>query len=312
MKKKSFLLFLTIVAVFFITDRAVYLMLHRIEKEVFTGQSVGKANLFNKVKDSVELLVMGSSRAARHVDPDLFPLSGYNMGMDGTHLGYATALLSSLNRKGQTILVHVDHHEVFNADYMGEDMLALLNESMDSEEMEGFINEYYPEDILLSKMTNCYVYNGKVLGMFKNAFMDSGVSKPTNGFSPLTPSAQQKQTFEQILEKEGITQNIEMPDTLVVNEKFESMVDFAIETAKRNNSKLIFFTSPSLNKVKKGARQRTTDFFNSKGLLYLDDLDFFKEFDIDYWKDRSHMSKLGAEIYSTKLEKDISPFIEVH
>lgn len=301
MKNKSLKLFLIIVVSLFVTDRLVYLILHHIEEEVFTGQSVGKANVFVKVKDSVDLLVLGSSRAARHIDPDVFSMKGYNMGMDGTHLGYAAALMATLERKGQTILVHVDHQEVYDVGYQGDDMLALLNETMDSKKMEDFVRQYYPEEIFLSKFSNCYVYNGKVLGMIKNAVLTKDSSELSNGFSPLSPSAQQKQTFQQILDRDGIFQNLEIPHPLVVNNRFESFVDFAMTIAKRNNSRLMFFTSPSLNKVDDKVRKRTADFFAAKNIKYLDDLDFFTDFNIDLWKDRSHMSKVGAKLYSKKL-----------
>lgn len=305
MKKKSITLFLFILISLLICDRLVYITLHGIEENVYTGQSVGKANQFNSVKDSVDLLVLGSSRAARHVDPESFSIPGYNMGMDGTHLGYATALISTLKKEGQLVLVHVDHHEVYDIDYEGDDMLSLLNESKDSDAMEDFIKKYYPEEIYLSNLSNCYVYNGKVLGMLKNAFLGKNTGSRSNGFSPLVPTKNQKETFEAILEESGITQRIDIQEPVEVNHRFESFVDFAIEVAAKNHSSLIFFTSPSLNKVDEEIRNSTADFFNTKGVQYLDDLDFFKEFNIDYWKDRSHMSKMGAELYSIKLSKEI-------
>lgn len=305
MKKKSFVLFLLILVGLFIMDRVVFTVLHGVEKNVFTGQSVGKANQFNKAKDSVDLLVMGSSRAARHVDPSVFPMPGFNMGMDGTHLGYATALMSTLERRHQLILVHVDHHEVYDVDYDGEDMLALMNETLDSKKMQQFIKQYFPEEILLSEISRCYIYNGKVLGMVKNYMSGRKNFKLSNGYSPLVPTAEQKQTFQKILDKDGLYQEIEISESVPVNANFESYVDFAMEVANRNDSKLVFFTSPSLNKVDGKVRQRTVDFFAAKNVKYMDDLDFFKDFDIDYWKDRSHMSKIGAEIYSEKLRENL-------
>lgn len=305
MKKKSLILFLMIVLSLLLVDRMVYALLHSMEQKVYTGQSVGKANLFNKVKDSVDLMILGSSRAARHVDPELFPVSGFNMGMDGTHLGYATALMAVLDKEGQTILVHIDHHEVFDDQYDAEDMLALLNEATDDSKMEKVINKYFPEEIILSKVSKSYVYNGKVLGMLKNYLGSTGAPRISNGFDPLEPSAGQRKTFQDILNKEGRYQELKMPRPLKVNTFFESLVEIAQKSAQNKRSEIIFFTSPSLNKVDDSTRARTTNFFSAKGIRYIDDLDFFNDFDIDHWKDRSHMSKYGAELYSKNLSTQL-------
>ncbi|UII79903.1 hypothetical protein [Flagellimonas sp. CMM7] len=305
MRIKSIKLFLLIILALFIADRAVFFTLHTIEGDVYTGQSVGKANLFNKVKDSVDLLVLGSSRAARHVDPGVFSTAGYNMGMDGTHFGYSAALISTLIKGEQIILVHIDHHELYDQSYEGEDMLSLINEITDSESLLGFMDEYYPEEIFLSKISKCYVYNGKVLGMLKNAVIGGTSMKKTHGFAPLEPSELQKKTFQKILDKEGIQKKTDILEPYEFNRRLIGFIDFAVEKAKNNHSKLIFFTSPSLNKVDNSIRERTSEFFKSKDALYLDNLDFFKDFNIDYWKDRTHMSKSGAQIYSLSLRDSI-------
>ena len=66
--KKSFQLFLALIIVFVVSDRLIYYGLNTIDKSVFSGQVTGKANQFLQIKDSVDLLVFGSSRANHHVN----------------------------------------------------------------------------------------------------------------------------------------------------------------------------------------------------------------------------------------------------
>ena len=111
--KKSLQLFLMFLVLFFIADRLIYLGLKTIDKKVFTGQSVGKVNQFLSLKDSVKLLVFGSSRANHSINNLLLDSSSYNIGVDATKTAYATALISSLNKKGQSIIVHIDQNTIF-------------------------------------------------------------------------------------------------------------------------------------------------------------------------------------------------------
>jgi hypothetical protein len=299
--RDSIRLFIILVLLFFAADRLVYTLIRQIDENVFTGQSGGKVNQFLSLKDSVTTLVFGSSRALHHVDTKQIDSNSYNIGVDGTRIGYSAALISSLHKKEQNILVHIDPSAIYNIDYNADDMLGLLNVAKRNKEIGDFIKEIYPKEIYLSKIFNCYVYNGKILGLVKNYFVKSNYSNDYYGYDPIVPSKEQKEIFKKLIAKTDFDtfeyQNIyEYPNPLV-----EKLIISIQEKCKENNSNLIFFTSPSLQKNPEYLKAKTKDFFNSKGIRYYDFSEFIDMLNLDHWKDFTHLSEEGAKLFSKEL-----------
>ena len=299
--KKSIKLFLLLILLFFAADRIVYSGIRSIDKKVFTGQSGGKVNHFLSLKDSVNLLVFGSSRALHHLDSKVLDTLSYNIGVDGTRIGYSAALISSLNKKEQIILVHIDPSAIYNSEYKGDDILSLLNVARRNENMSNFISDVYPEEIYLSKIFNCYVYNGKVLGLIKNYLLTSYNYKDYSGYDPISPSQEQKQIFKKLIDKTDFSEFkynsiSNLPSPLV--DKFISKIK---EKCQKNKSKLIFFTSPTLKKIDDNLRLKTKEYFNSKSILYYDYSEFIDITNLDNWKDFTHLSEQGANLFSKEM-----------
>ena len=82
--KKLIKIVLLVLVISYTLDKLIFFGLNTISDKVMTGQSIGKLNQFLSVKDSVDILVFGNSRANHHVDMNLFGKKSYNMGMDGT------------------------------------------------------------------------------------------------------------------------------------------------------------------------------------------------------------------------------------
>ena len=80
-------------------------------------------------------------------------------------------------------------------------------------------------------------------------------------------------------------------------------MDEITKVSIKNDSKHLFFTSPSLNKVDAEVIERTTAFFIQKDALYIDYTDYFDELEINQWQDYKHLSKKGATIFSKELAK---------
>ena len=76
--KKSLFLILGIFLAIIVSDRIVYGVIKHFEKQIFIGDSAGKVNYFNKIKDSTDILIFGSSRAVHHLDPKVFGESCFN------------------------------------------------------------------------------------------------------------------------------------------------------------------------------------------------------------------------------------------
>ena len=304
--KKSIKLFLILILVFLITDRLVYSSLKSIDKKVFTGQSGGKVNQFLSLKDSVNVLVFGSSRALHHVDPTELDSLSYNIGVDGTRIGYSAALISSLSKKEQTILVHIDPSAIYNSDYNGDDILGLLNVAKRNKDISNFISDVFPEEIYLSKIFNCYVYNGKVLGLLKNYFIPKDNYEDSNGYEPIIPSIEQKQIFKKLIDKTDLLQFkynkiSNLPNPLV--DKFILTIN---KKCKLNNSKLVFITSPSLKKNDDKLRLMTKEYFKSRRIVYYDYSEYIDITDLDNWKDFTHLSAKGAKLFSKELRSKLN------
>lgn len=71
---------------------------------------------------------------------------------------------------------------------------------------------------------------------------------------------------------------------------------------KENGKNLILFTSPIFSDICKDDNIALSLILKNKNLEYYDLTDFFKENnDIEYWKDKGHLSNLGAELFTEKI-----------
>lgn len=306
--KKSIKLFLILLLLIFISDRVVYSIIYSFDKKVYTGSTTGKVNSFLKQKDSVDILIFGSSRALHHVKSKMFDESAYNMGVDGTRIGYAAALIGTLKKENQTIFVHIDHNRVFDQNFKGDDALSLKNKIVNDKDLKSFFKEYYPQEVFISQMLRCYLYNGKVLSIFKNYFFNKNEVDNENGFSPIRPSIEQNKIFDKMLMKQKGFLNVNIVKPTIVNTRFESFIDRIIATANHNNSKVVFFTSPSLNKVDNDVKNAVSHFFKEKNVTYLDHIDYIKTINTKLWKDYTHLTEKGAILYTDKLIADYYDF----
>lgn len=306
--KNSLQLFLSIVICGFIADRMVFEGLIFLEEKVFTGESVGKLNVFLCVKDSVEVLVFGSSRAVHHVNPEDFNKSAFNIGVNGTKVGYSSALISTLESKKQFIIVHIDPHEIFDKNYEGNDGSGLLYKSFSNDKLLNFFKIHYPREVILSRISKCYVFNGKVLAIAKNFFFPGNHKLNHNGYVPLVASKEQQKIFNNMLVKQKGYFNADISKPLQVNPKVNKFVDDIIRVSIQNESKLLFFTSPSLNKVDSEVIDDTVTFFAQKDATYIDYTDFFDQLEVNQWQDYKHLSIEGAKLFSKELAKSCESY----
>ncbi|WP_298555624.1 hypothetical protein [uncultured Algibacter sp.] len=304
--KKSIKLFSLISLLFFAADRIVYNTISSIDKQVFTGQTGGKVNQFLTLKDSVNLLVFGNSRASHHLDTKLLDSISYNAGADGSRIGYSTALVSVLEKKEQTILVHIDHWDIYDSEYKGKDVLSFLSLASKNEDISRFISEIHPKEIYTSKIFNCYVYNGKFLSLLKNYFSPKYDVNHYYGYDPLTPNQEQKEIFKKLIDKTDF-KNFNYSDSISIlpNPIVDSFIEKIKVKCKKNNSKLVFFTSPTLKNNQEGLLLKTKEYFNSKGVIYYDYSKFIDISDVSNWQDFTHMSEKGANLFTKKIKEDI-------
>jgi len=303
---KTVLLILTIS---FVADKCIFYILNKISDEVYTGQSIGKLNHYLQIKDEVELVVFGSSRANHNIDPIKITKNSFNMGVDGRKLAYCSTLIKLLpKKKKQIILLQVDNEHAFSPRYSGSDIQALSSKynrsSIIKEEMDAL-----GENNVLQNFYWGLSYNGKALGILKNYLKPNYDYKSYSGYDPIYVNDNQRKIFENILKRDE--EGIECDSNFVLNKIYDNYFDELREFCKENNKTLIIFTSPKLNDPCKDDNIAFRKIMENKNLSYYDLTDSFKEnIDLKYWKDKEHLSDKGAEVFTEQIKELLSQFTQ--
>ena len=101
--------------------------------------------------------------------------------------------------------------------------------------------------------------------------------------------------------------NTECQTNFKINKIYDVYIDEIISFCKENNKKLIVFTSPRYYDNCKEDNLLFTKIMNKKNINYYDFTNFFNDNnDISYWKDLTHLSSLGAELFTKDFRKLIN------
>ena len=300
--KYVFKLLLVLFIISYLLDKLVYFGLNKMNDKVLSGQGVGKLNQYLQLKDQVDLLVFGSSRANHNVDNIRIDSSSYNMGVDGTSIAFATTLIKLLQTKQQTLLIQIDPETAFDTAYSGKDLeslkilynknLIVKNELIKLDLNNPFQNVYWSIS-----------YNSKIFSMLSNYLRPRYDYKTYYGYDPIKVTRDQRLIFENILKQKK-------EDTCVTNltlsNLFNNYLQELKEIANKKEKKLILFTSPVYNDSCKSDNAFLAKLLTDNGLQYYDYSDFFKtKNNLDYWKDEIHLSEIGASIFTDSLKKEV-------
>lgn len=292
------------IAFSYIVDKIVYFTLNKISDKVFTGQSVGKLNHYLQVKDNIDFVVFGSSRANHNVNPIEISNNSFNMGVDGQMIAYSATLCKLLPKnKRQIILFHIDPENAFDSDYKGEDLNSLKIKYNRIETIENEIN-HLNQNNPLQFFYWCIGYNGSVLGILKNYIKPKYDYTNYYGFDPILVSDTQKKMFKTILRKEKKQQCL---NSFVLNPTYNLYLDQIKNYCLQNNKTLVFFTSPIFKDQCKKDNVHFNKLMNEKELLYYDFTDYYKKNNkLIYWKDKTHLSNIGALKFTDRMNKLIN------
>lgn len=293
--------FLYVLAFSFVLDKLVFFSLNVISDNVKTGLGIGKLNHYLTFADKSDLLIFGSSRANHHVDPIAITNNGYNMGMDGSQIAYAAALIKSLPKeKKQTILLHIGASNFIQKDYDGSDLKALHTKYNRNKNIRWEIDRLSQGNIL-QKYYWSLSYNGVVMATLKNYFYPSYSTDEYRGYDPLTVTDQQREIFQKILKRET---KVECPKNSEINPIYENQLKELQSFCSKNNKTLIAFTAPIHQDLCKADNAMLASFMKKNNIRYYDFSDFFKDNNnLKYWKDNSHLSKEGAELFTNEIKK---------
>lgn len=307
--KKLINITLLIIVISFTIDKLVFFGLNTISDKVMTGQAIGKLNQFLTIKDSTNFLVFGNSRANHHFDMDLFSKKGYNMGVDGTGIAYSSTLINTLDKdKSQLILVHIDTKNFFDDSYEGSDIRGLKTKLNRDENITKALNK--SEQI--SPIQNFYYsmnYNGNAISIIKNYFKPSYDYKTYNGYDPLTVNESQKSMRDTLLSKQNTISCLDNYQVNRVALGYLQSIKSYIENSK--NKTFVFITSPSFDDPCDDDNKALKGIMEQLNLSYRDYTNFFKEKGNSnaYWKDKTHLSGKGAEVFSEFLQKELECYL---
>jgi len=292
-------LLVTTTVILFVTDKIVYKAITLVSDKVYTGQSIGKINQFLNLKDGMDLLIFGSSRANHNVDPKKLTDNGYNMGLDGRRIAFCAALIKTLPKaKKQTVLLHIEARNVFSKTYVGDDLTWLQSKYNSNKIIKNEIEKLGLKNPFQDFFW-CLSYNGKVLGTLKNFVRPNYNHTKYDGYDPIQPTARQQEIFKT---KEENRVYGDCDKSFILNSIYDQYLDVIALFCKQENKDLILFSAPMYNDHCLEDNAKLKNLLEAKGIKYYDFTNFFKEENsYSYWKDATHLSKEGAEIFSDSL-----------
>ena len=287
----------------YLMDKITFVLLNSISDKVYSGQSIGKLNQFLEIKDDLDFIVVGSSRANHHVDVEKIAYNSFNMGLDGTKMAYASTLIKTLPNNKQVILMHISPETAFSKSYSGEDIESLKSKYNRNTSIKNEI-DHLEKNNPLQRFYWSLGYTGSILGMIKNRFSPNYDHINYKGYDPLTVSKEQKKTLQTILNR-----NILKPceQNLVLNPVYEYYLKDLKGFCEKNQKRLILFTAPIYGDSCKSDNQNLAELLQTSSIEYYDYTDFFKNNNsIDFWRDRTHLSDSGAQLLTTELKEKLA------
>ena len=307
-------IFLFTLLISYSVDKFVFFSLNYISDQVMTGQAIGKLNQFLSVKDSVNFIVFGNSRANNHINPTLFHKNSFNMGVNGTEIAYYSSFIrqpkippqgiNTLDKDtNQLIVVHLDTNDLFDVDYDGSDIRGLKakfkrnNNITNALKRSGHLS---PLHYIFYSMN----YNGSILGIAKNYIKPNYDYKKYRGYDPLILNRSQEIIRNKILSNE---QKEDCLDNLEANSLALYYLKEITEFIKSSKKEFLFITSPIYNDYCSSDNKILSEIMRKNNLTYWDFTNYFTNAnEMSLWKDELHLSQKGAEKFSKFLMTKIN------
>lgn len=254
------------------------------------------------MKDSHDVVILGSSRARHHYDTpyisDTLGLDVYNAGYDGNGVVLAYGILEMILERYQPKIVLFDVEPAFDIIEYKEDNhhIRYISE----------MKPYYRHEIvgnIIKDVSNVewykvhsglIRYNSNLVTMFLDNISDRAIT--TKGYAPLIG------TYKQIPDAKEIKEE-------TVDEFKLKYIEKLILTAQSHQVPIVFVASPKLGAntslimepVKKLCEKYNVDFWN-----YYDDLIFQNP---AFFKEPMHLNSTGALAYSNTISERIRKLV---
>jgi hypothetical protein len=287
-----------------VADKLIFYALNKLSDQVMVGQTGGKLNHFLSLKDTLDVIVFGNSRANRHLDVSMMSERSFNIGTDGTDIAYFTTLIKTLpEKKEQLLIINIDTKNFFESDYTGSDIRALKTRFMRNE----IITDELRASNHIKPLQNVFYsmnYTNRVLGLLKNYANPKYDYRTYSGYDPLVLSETQKSIRNIIVAEPNKRICYE---TLRVNPAALKYLKELKTHLEESGKTYVFITSPMYDDPCTNYQLKLTELMREKELKYWDFTNYFKnESDITLWKDKTHMTKKGAERFTKMLIDSLS------
>lgn len=265
----------------------------RIADHFYVDRSITKFQYAMSMPDSIDWLIVGSSRASHHYDTpfiqDSIGIKVFNLGLDGRGLTYHEAAVKSYLQyhKPDTIIL-----ELLPDDLKGtlNNRIKILYPYMDANPtVEDVANRIDSDNKWLLK-SHLLRYNSAILELTKSLMHPYNNSQL--GYEPLEPN-HNPDIKETIAKERGDIDETARQSLLEI-----------IEVCRQNGVKLIIAYSPEY--VIRDYDLPITEICDSLGVELLDFRDYRLEIPAnEYFNDDYHLNRVGAREYTKQVIKEL-------
>lgn len=265
-----------------------------------------------------DILVLGSSRAWRQVDPAVVDSitghNSYNLGMDGYHLPMQMKryeIYSRHNNKPRYIIQILDHFSIsrrsdlFNREqflpYIGDDILAEELQKYKGFNWADYQIPYY-----------CYIGSGEIAlaGLLEYLGLKKYASTRYKGY----------EANEKMWEPDFDKERVENPDgkRAAISRSVYQSYDKFLEKAKQDSIHVILVYAPEYKPFQNYIINRDTVSYlyqqlsQKHGIPYIDFKNHIVCEDKSYFYNPTHLNKKGAELFSLDLSFKLDSIISLH
>lgn len=260
------------------------------------GGEIGKIHSI-MARETPELVIMGSSRAAHHYDPnilqDSLQLQSYNAGLDGQGTVVAYGFLNGLSKRKYPQVIICEITPTFD--------LFLGNSPVSTNDFYPYLSNDSIRTVILDfdhqekvkLMSNSYRLNSSLFRLLPSILLNRKYSP--NGYAPLYGTIDNN-----LKPKRDITKKYSVDP---VREKYLRKF---IEQSLNNGCELIFAISPNFGGADEDLYKKEIEIIKEYGIVILDHLNDSRFIDNpNYFKDRSHLNSLGATIYTQIISQEV-------
>lgn len=262
-------------------------------------------------KEEPHLLILGSSRAHHHVNPDSLPVPSFNLSHNGMRFEYQIGLADYLSQKNhlpkKMLLIQVEPEELMEEiSIEGNDFQFLGMFYDESPFIKNQIDQMSSFEWIKYSFSS-YKFNGRVPSIINNWLKTIKTPyRKDNGFYGHEPTKSDSANTSTFLKVEFDFDKFRFTR----NSKSGQYLDHLIELCASDNLSLVFFTSPYFKPQKRSGRgyKELVNYLTQNEVKYFD---FAANRPHYYdnpwiWKDYAHLNALGAQEFSKLLADSLS------